>query len=125
MSIPRSQAETDAQTARDAITSAADALFIAAADIQIQDAVDRGLFYVNCETTEDIDPRTVFQYYADLGYGVSFPDYPTNLSLQPAELFGPYWINFWTNGGFIPQRLKKPYRLIISWHTPPTFLPFP
>lgn len=125
MSIPRSQAETDAQAAFDTATADANARFIAAADIQIQTAVDQGKFYCSCETRDDIDPRTVFQYYADLGYGVSFPDYPTNLALQPAELFGAYWINFWTNGGFIPQNLKKPYRLIISWKQPIPFLPFP
>lgn len=125
MSIPRSQAEIDAQAAQDALTAEANARFIAAADIQIQTAIEQGKFYVNCETQDDIDPRTVFQHYADLGYGVSFPDYPTNLALQPAELFGAYWINFWTNGGFIPSRLKKPYRLIISWKTPVPFLPYP
>lgn len=125
MSIPRSQAEIDAQTALDALTAAANARFIAAADIQITEAIAQGKFYVNCLTEDAIDPKTVFQYYADLGYGVAFPDYPTNLSLQPAELFGPYWINFWSNGGFIPQNLKKPYRLIISWKTPPTYLQFP
>jgi hypothetical protein len=121
MSITRSQAEIDAQAAFDAATAAANARFIAAADIQIQIAIDDGKFYVSCTTEDNIDPRTVFQYYADLGYGVSFPDYPTNLALQPAELFGAYWINFWVNGGFIPQNLKKPYRLIISWKMPVPF----
>jgi len=126
MSTPtRSKAEIDATAVQTALTDAANARFIAAADIQIQDAIAAGQFFVNCETGDDIDPRTVFQYYADLGYGVEFPDYPTNLALQPAELFGPYWQNFWSNGGFIPQRLKKPYRLIISWKTPPSFLPYP
>jgi hypothetical protein len=125
MSIPRSQAETDANVAQAAVIAAADARFIAAADIQIQDAINQGKFYATCVTTDDIDPRTIFQYYANLGYGVSFPDYPTNLALQPAELFGAYWMNFWTNGGFIPQLLKKPYRLIIAWKNPAPFLPFP
>lgn len=121
MSITRSQAEIDAQTALDALTAAANARFIAAADIQIQTAIDEGRFWANCETIDDIDPKTIFEYYANLGYGVCFPDYPTNLALQPAELFGPYWVNFWTNGGFIPSRLKKPYRLIIAWKQPIPF----
>lgn len=125
MSIPRTQAQIDAQAALDAVTAAANARFIAAADTQIQEAIDQGKFYCTCTTIDDIDPRTIFQHYADLGYGVSFPDYPTNLALQPAELFGAYWINFWTNGGFIPRLLKKPYRLIIAWKTPVPFLPFP
>lgn len=118
MSIPRSTAETDAQTELDTLTAAANARFIAAADIQITEAIDQGLFWCDCITTDDIDPKTIFQYYAGLGYGVCFPDYPQNLNLQPAELFGAYWINFWSNGGFIPRLLKKPYRLIISWKTP-------
>lgn len=118
MSISRDQAQTDAQAANDTLTADANARFIAAADAQIQTAIDQGKFYVTSQTLDDIDPRTVFQHYADLGYGVSFPDYPTNLALQPAELFGAYWINFWTNGGFIPSRLKKPYRMIISWKNP-------
>lgn len=125
MSIPRSTAQTEAQAANDALVLAANNRFIAAADQQITDAIARGAFFANCQTFDDIDPKTIFQYYANLGYGVEFPDYPTNLALQPAELFGAYWMNFWTNGGFIPQNLKKPYRLIISWKTPPPFLPFP
>ena len=121
MSIPRDTAQTEAQAANDALTAAANARFIAAADIQIQTAITAGQFYVNCQTEDAIDPHFIFQYYANLGYGVSFPDYPTNLALQPAELFGAYWINFWTNGGFIPNHLKKPYRLIISWKMPIPF----
>ena len=126
MSTPtRSQAQIDAQAANDTLTADADARFIAAADIQIAEAIAQGKFYANCITEDDINPKTIFQYYADLGYGVSLPDYPTNLALQPAELFGAYWINFWSNGGFIPQNLKKPYRFIIAWKTPVPFLPFP
>jgi hypothetical protein len=125
MTLPRTQAQTEAQTALDEVTAAANARFIAAADIQIQEAILQGEFWISATTTDDIDPETVFRHYADLGYGVSFPDYPTNLSLQPAELFGAYWINFWSNGGFIPRLLKKPYRLLISWHTPVPFYPFP
>lgn len=117
MSITRSQAEIDADAAKAVLVAAANARFIAAADIQIQEAIDQGQFWCSCITVDDIDPQTVFQHYADLGYGVSFPDYPANLALQPAELFGAYWINFWSNGGFLPQLLKKPYRLIISWKT--------
>lgn len=126
MSTPtRSQAQIDAQAAEDALVAAANARFILASDIQIAEAINQGKFFVNCITEDNISPRTVFQYYANLGYGVSLPDYPTNLSLQPAELFGAYWINFWSNGGFIPQNLKKPYRFIIAWKTPISFLPFP
>lgn len=125
MSIPRSTAETNAQIADDAIEAAANARFIAAADIQIAEAIAQGRFWVDCITTDHIGIRTVFQYYANLGYGVSLPDYPTNLALQPAELFGAYWINFWSNGGFLPHLIKKPYRLLITWKTPIGFIQFP
>lgn len=114
MSIPKSTALTNAQTANDTLTAAANARFIAAADQQITDAIAQGVFYVTCWSEDDIDPRLVGQHYIDLGYGVSLPDYPMNLILQPAELFGEFWINFWTNG-FIPSNMKKPYRFIISW----------
>lgn len=121
MSTPQSIALTNAQAANDALTAAANTRFIAAADAQIATAISAGQFYVSCETLDDINPQTIFQYYANLGYGVSFPDFPTNLNLQPADLFGPYWQNFWTNGGLIPSHLRKPYRLIIAWKTPIPF----
>jgi len=125
MSITRDQAQTDAQTANDDLTAAANARFIAAADIQIQEAIAQGKFFISAYTTENINPQTVFQHYTDLGYNVSFPDYPVNLALQPAELFGAFWVNFWSNGGFIPALLKKPYRFLIIWKMPVPFVPFP
>jgi hypothetical protein len=125
MSMPRDTTEASTNVIKDANTLAANAAFIAAADLQIQEAVARGVFWVSTQTASDINPETVFKHYADLGYGVSFPDYPTNLSLQPAELFGSYWVNFWSNGGFIPSLLKKPYRLLISWKTSNGFNQFP
>lgn len=115
MSITKSQAETDAQIAHDALTDAANTRFIAAADQQITEAIAQGVFYINALSEDDIDPMVVGQYYSDLGYIVSFPDYPQNLILQPAELFGQFWINFWSSGLQIPANLKKPYRFLISW----------
>jgi hypothetical protein len=115
MSIPRSTAQTEAQTNHDADVAAANARFIAAVDQQITDAIALGFFYVNSLSADDIDPMVVGQYYSDLGYIVSFPDFPQNLILQPAELFGEFWINFWTSGMQIPTNLTKPYRFIIAW----------
>lgn len=116
MSISKSQAETDAQAAQDALEAASATNFITAADAQIQEAIDQGRFYVNCLTfDENVNPKTIFDYYTGLGYGVSFPDYPQSLALQPAQLFGEFWINFWTNN-MVPQVNKYPLRMLISWN---------
>lgn len=115
MSIPKSQAETEAQAAHDTIVSAANQRFIDAADTQIEEAIDLGKFWVNCHTFDlEVDFKMVFMHYADLGYGVSLPDYPSNQMLQPASLFGEFWINYWTNN-LVPRDPKKPFRMIISW----------
>ncbi len=115
MSIPKSQANTESTAAHDTIVAAANAKFIAAADVQIDEAIDRGVFWVNCQTFDlEVDPKTVFMHYADLGYKVELPDYPTNRMLQPAELFGEFWVNYWTNS-LIPRDIKKPFRMIIRW----------
>jgi hypothetical protein len=115
-SITKSQAEIDAQIAHDALVAAANARFIAAADIQITEAIARGVFFANCETFEtDIDPKLIYDYYAALGYKISFPDLPLHdLSQQPAQLFGEFWINFWNNG-LVPKNMKHPIRIIFAW----------
>jgi len=116
-SISKSQAEIDAQIAHDALTAAANTRFITAADLQIQEAINLGKFWIECISSDDIDPQVIFQYYADLGYGVSFPDYPVDMFLiqGPANLFGDLWVNYWANSGFMPSSLKKPYRFMIYW----------
>lgn len=116
MSITKDQAKTDAEAANTTLTSEADQRFIDAADAQIQEAIDQGLFYINCQTYDvKVNPKNIFEYYSGLGYGVSFPDYPTNLMLQPAQLFGEFWINFWSNS-LVPTSLKTPVRFLISWN---------
>lgn len=114
--IPKSQAESESTTEHDARVAAANQRFIDAADAQIQEAIDQGRFWVNCTTFEyDINPQTVFQHYADLGYKVSFPDFTTHdFSQQPAQLFGEFWINFWNNEN-VPANTKIPLRIVIGW----------
>jgi len=114
MSITKDQANTDATTAHDAIQAAANTNFYTLVDAQIQEAIAQGKFQVNCWTTEDVDLSTAFQYYADLGYAVSFPDYPTNLDFQPAQMFGAFWEDFWANVIHTSQ-IKNPARMIIAW----------
>lgn len=115
-SIPESQANSDALIAHTALVAAANQRFIDAADIQIQEAIVQGKYWVNCETFEEnIDPKALFDYYAALGYKVSFPDFTAHdLSQQPAQLFGEFWINFWNNG-LIPSSTKLPLRIILGW----------
>jgi hypothetical protein len=117
MSTPtKDQAQTDAQAANDAIVAAANQLFIDNTDAAIQVAISQGVFFVDSLAFDkNVDPRAIFDHYANLGYGVSFPDFVQNQQLQPAELFGDFWINFWQNN-LVPQvRNKYPIRFLISW----------
>lgn len=116
MSITKTTAQTDSQTAHDTLVAAANARFIAGADQQILKAIDQGLFSVNCFSEDDIDPQTIGKYYSDLGYMISLPDFTQNflISQGPSNLFGELWTDFWNNG-FIPTNLTKPYRFIIAW----------
>ena len=115
-SITESQANADALAALAALETAANQRFIDAADAQILEAVDQGKMFATCITFEEnANPKTIFDYYAALGYKISFPDFPLHdLSQQPAQLFGEFWINFWNNG-MVPSNMKKPIRIIIGW----------
>lgn len=115
-SIPKSQAESESTTEHDALVAAANQRFIDDADAQIQEAIAQGKFFVNCTTFDaNIDPKAIFDYYAALGYGVSFPDYSHHdLSQQPAQLFGAFWSNFWNNE-LVPAGMKLPLRIVIGW----------
>lgn len=117
MSTPtKNQVKTQAQIAHDALAATANQLFINAADAQIQGAIAQGLFFVNCQTVDDkVDPQAIFNYYSNLGYIVTMPDVPTNIQLGPAQLFGEFWVNFWTNN-LIPANVKYPLRFLISWN---------
>lgn len=115
MSITRAQANTNSQAGDAAVKAAANARFIAAADQQIAEATAQGVYFINAISTDDIDPVAVAQYYLNLGYAVTAPEYSQNQSQpDPMDLFGDYWIDFWLNG-FIPQNMKKPYRFLIAW----------
>lgn len=114
MSNTRDQANSAATTAQTAIQTAEDTLFIANIDAQIAEAVAKGKFQISATSSKGVNLQTVFMYYANLGYVVWFPDYPTNLNYQPVDLFGTYWELYWTNQ-FLRYRLKNPARMIISW----------
>jgi hypothetical protein len=114
MSETRDQANADAQTALTAIQTAENTQFIANVDAQIQEAIAQGRFEVSATTSKNVDIQTVFEYYVNLGYMVWFPDYPTNLNVQPVELFGQYWTDYWQHILSL-YPLKNPARIIVGW----------
>lgn len=107
---------TNTQSALDTLTDDANQRFIDAADAQIAAAISQGLYSIGAVCWEEkIDPKAIYEYYSNLGYSVEFPDFPQTLLIQPANLFGQFWINFWTNGN-VPVTSKKPLRFLISWN---------
>lgn len=114
MSNTKDQSNTSANAAKLATQTAEDTLWIANIDAQIAEAVAQGKFRISAISSKGVDLKTVFQYYANLGYVVWFPDYPTNLNYQPVDLFGAYWDLYWTNQ-FALYRIKNPARMIVSW----------
>jgi hypothetical protein len=114
MSETRDQANAAAQTSLTAIQLAANTQFIANVDAQIAEAITQGRFQISAVTSLDVDLQTVFSHYVNLGYMVFFPDYPNNLNIQPVELFGQYWVDYWNHIlSLFP--LKNPARMTISW----------
>jgi hypothetical protein len=117
MSTPtKNQSQTNAQAANDALVAAANQIFIDNTDAAIQKAIDQGVFFVDSMAFDrNVNPQQVFQYYTDLGYNVSFPDYIVNQQLEPAQLFGDFWINYWRNNLLPRIGDKYPIRFLISW----------
>lgn len=123
MSINAHEAHKQSSEALYAIMTAADKVFIASVDAQIQTAIALGLFQVTAVTTPDVSINTVFQYYNNLKYLCSFPDYlqqngmafPTTITVQPADFFGFNWTQFWLNaiGAF---HIKSPARMTVRWN---------
>ena len=115
-SITKTQAQTDADAAQAAIWAAANTKFIAEADIQIQQAIAQGLFFVNCQTSDDVNPTDLFTYYTQLGYQFQFPGY--SVHSQPTadpDGMGGFFVSAWLNTGLTRQKLEKPYRFLIIW----------
>ncbi len=115
-SVTKDQAQTDAETALAAIYLAAKNRFIIDADIQIQQAIAQGLSFVNCTTSDDINPSDIFDYYTQLGYQVEFPDFPHGSKpTDPPDSNSGFWVSNWLNTGLTRQKLEKPYRFLIIW----------
>lgn len=121
MSIDRNTANADSNTALTAIQTAADTDWIASVDSQIQTAITLGQFSVTALTNSAVNLDTVFQYYADLGYNVSFPDYANqngntlpSIINQPSNFFGYNWTAYW-QGLLTLNIVSNPARITIAW----------
>lgn len=116
-SIPKTQAQIDANAAQAAIWAAANAKFIIEADLQIQQAIAQGLYFVNCTTSEDVNPTDLFAYYTNLGYLFQFPGYPKHSqpTAPPDEFRDGFYVSAWLNTGLTRTKLEKPYRFLIIW----------
>lgn len=117
MSTPNaSTVNATATTAQTAINSAADASWIADADAAVADAASRGMFMVRLHLTDGIDLQAIVAYYQALGYIVSAP-LPPNVGMQPANLFGAFWQQFWTNPTFffVLNGIFIPREIYLSW----------
>jgi len=116
-SIPKTQAQSEAEAAQAAIWAAANAKFIAEVDAQIQLAIAQGLYFVNCTTSEDVNPADLFTYYTNLGYQFQFPGYSkySQPTAPPDELGNGFYVSAWLNTGLTRQKLEKPYRFLIIW----------
>jgi hypothetical protein len=114
MSQTRDAANAAAIAAKTALQTAADTLFIATVDVLITNTIAQGGFQITANTNKDINVQTVFSYYSNLGYQVSFPDYATWFESNPSNLFGPFWEAFWQYN-IANLYIKNPVRMTISW----------
>lgn len=125
MSINANIANSNTQTTLNAIQTAADTNFIANVDSQIQTAINLGQFQITAITSNEVNISVVFNYYTNLGYNCTFPDYLQqngqsipSLVQQPVNFFGFNWTQFWLNaiGAF---NITNPARMTISWNLNP------
>ncbi len=114
MSQTRDQANSATLPIQTAIQTAQDTIFIANVDAQITEKIAQGAFQISATTFNGVNLQTVFQYYVNLGYAVSFPDYPANLNYQPVDLFGQYWEAYWLHRLSL-YPIQNPARIIIQW----------
>lgn len=120
----RNTANTNAQTALDALQSAADASFVSDAGDAILQAIALGHFLVTLTTDKNCNLQVIHDYFVALGYAVAYPGLgmkagpqpfqPDGL-FQPADLFGVFWFQYWQN--HVPN-LHNPCRITLSWRTP-------
>lgn len=114
MSITRAQANTDANTAKDAIQSDSNTQFISDVDSMIQQAISLGQFQVCATTNKNVDLQYIVDYYGALGYSIDFPDMSKTANFPASDLFGQFWIDYWKNN-ISNLNIKNPTRILIGW----------
>lgn len=117
----RNTANTNATAAKATLQSDADSRFISDAGDAILSAISFGKLSVTLSTFDNCDLQALHDYFVGLGYAVSYPGLAMlpgsqPAFLQPAELFGIFWAEFWA-GNNVPH-LHNPVRLTLSWRTP-------
>ncbi len=121
MSIDRNTANTNSTNSLNTIQANADSNFIASVDAQIQNAISLGQFEITAVTNNAVNLNYIYNYYANLGYEVYFPDYQNqngaqlpSIIQQPQNFFGANWVAFW-NGLISLNLVQNPARLTINW----------
>lgn len=113
MTTPTANESNAATTAdKTALQNAANTYFIDQATTIIADFVAQGKYQVSLDMGEYVDTHYIVQYFRDLGYGVDLPNL-NNLQVQPADLFGHFWVRFWNSYNIFPRGEGK--RITISW----------
>lgn len=123
MSIDRNTANAKSQAQVNVIQTIGDQEFIANVDAQIQTAIALGKFKITALSNHTVSLTTVFTYYSNLGYAVTFPDYANqngaqlpSIIQQPANYFGYNWAAYWLNTITL-YGIKNPARMTIAWNS--------
>ena len=133
MSITAKQATAIAIAQLAAKQDAANALFIHEMYNQIRTAHKLGKYSVTAHANKNTNITFLYLYFFHLGYRVYFPNYANEhagrwpgLDNQPSDLFGWFWIDYWTNEVRL-FGIKSPTRITLSWNhgTIPPTPPFP
>lgn len=119
------EAQDQTKVALEAIMTAEDAKFIADVDVMIQTAIKLGQSQITAITHQHVSIGTIFNYYTNLGFHCTFPDYLQqngaqipSLVQQPVNFFGFNWTQYWLNaiGQF---HIRNPARMTVQWFIQP------
>ncbi len=122
-----SVANTASEAEKTILQNAANTLWISLATQAINNAIGLGQYEVYLSTFDNCVPSYLLNYFNNLGYYVTFPDFSPLNGAQPGELFGAAWIAYWENQ--VPlasgHPLRNPVRIGLAWHPPfiPPFIP--
>jgi hypothetical protein len=103
------------------LVNAANQQFIDQFVVAQNNAITLGQTGVYLTTFQHCNIKTLMDYFVNLGYYVTFPDFAPLNGSQPGELFGPAWIAYWESqiipgpNGTVPH---NPTRMGIAWVPP-------